>query len=104
VGELLRLLLFFGREAEVRSQAIHICFLLKNGAFISLAKTGGGCSQRIQHTLQVEGRAADDLEHISGGGLLLKGFAQLAEQPRIFNSDDSLRGEVFDQLNLLVGE
>ena len=28
--------------------------------------------QRIQHCLQIEGRAADDLEHVSGGGLLLQ--------------------------------
>ena len=28
--------------------------------------------QRVEHRLQVEGRAADDLEHVGGGGLLLQ--------------------------------
>ena len=28
--------------------------------------------QRIEHRLQIEGRAADDLEHVGGGGLLLQ--------------------------------
>ena len=31
-------------------------------------------------------------------------FAQLIEQPRVLDGDDGLRCEVFDQLNLLVGE
>ena len=39
-----------------------------------------------------------------GRGLLLQRFAKLAEQPRVLDGDDGLRGEVLDQLNLLVGE
>ena len=31
-------------------------------------------------------------------------FAQLVEQPRILDGDDGLRGEVLNQLDLLVGE
>ena len=31
-------------------------------------------------------------------------FAQLVEQTRILDGDDGLRGEVLDQLDLLVGE
>ena len=50
--------------------------------------------QRIQHRLQVEGRAADDLEHVGGGGLLLQRFAQLVEQPHVLDGDDGLRGEI----------
>ena len=30
--------------------------------------------QRVEHGLQIEGRAADDLEHVGGGGLLLQQF------------------------------
>jgi hypothetical protein len=30
-----------------------------------------------EHGLQVEGRAADDLEHIGGGGLLLQRFSEI---------------------------
>ena len=50
--------------------------------------------QRLQHRLQIEGRAADDLEHVGGGGLLLQRFAQLVEQPRVLDGDDGLGGEV----------
>ena len=31
-------------------------------------------------------------------------FAKLVEEPRILDGDDGLRGEVLDQLDLLVGE
>ena len=54
--------------------------------------------------LQVEGRAADDLEHIGGGGLLLQRFAQLVEQAGVLDGDDGLTGEVLDQLDLLAVE
>ena len=67
--------------------------------------------QRIEHGLQIERRAADDLEHIGGGGLLLQRFgkivgalAQLVEQPRVLDRDDGLVGEILDELDLLVGE
>jgi hypothetical protein len=40
---------------------------------------------------QIERRAADDLEHVGGGRLLLQGFAQLVQQPRVFDSDVSQR-------------
>ena len=59
--------------------------------------------QRIQHQLEVEGRAADDLEHV-GSALALKRFAQLAQQPRVLDGDDCLVGEVLHQRNLFVGE
>ena len=57
-----------------------------------------------QHGIQVEGRAADHLEHVGGRGLLLQRFAQLVEQARILDRDDGLGGEVREQLDLLVGE
>src|SRR4029077_13930181 len=60
--------------------------------------------QRIENGLQIERRAADDLEHAGGSGLLLQGFAQLVKQARVLNSDDGLVGEGRDQPDLLVGE
>src|SRR6516164_2235750 len=57
---------------------------------IRLAKSSGRFDQRIQHRPQIECRAADDLEHVGGGGLLLQRFAQLVEQPRILDRDDGL--------------
>ena len=45
---------------------------------IRLAKLSGGLDQRIEHRLQIERRAADDLEHVGGRGLLLQRFAEIA--------------------------
>ena len=78
---------------------------------VGLAESGGRLNKCIQHRLQIEGRAADDLEHVGGGGLLLQRFshvvgalAQLVEQSGVLDGDDGLGGEVGDQLDLLVGE
>ena len=66
---------------------------------------------RLEHWLQFTGRSGDDLEHLAGRGLLLQRFgqivsalAQLVEQPRILDRDDSLSGEVADELDLLIRE
>ena len=65
-----------------------------DSSHIRLAQPGGRLDQRIEHGLQIERRAADDLEHVGGGGLLLQRFAQLVEQARVLDGDDGLRGEV----------
>ncbi len=45
-------------------------------SFIRVAQPGRRADQRIEHGLQIEGRAADHLQHIGGGGLLLQRLAQ----------------------------
>ena len=57
--------------------------------------------------MQVECRAADDLEHVGGGGLLLQRFGKffgallhLVEQPHVLDRDHRLVGEGGQQLNL----
>ncbi len=60
--------------------------------------------QRGQHFLQIEGRAADDLEHVGGRRLLGQQLTQLAEQPGILDGDDRLGGEILDQIDLALGE
>src|ERR1700736_863470 len=74
------------------------------GSHIRIAKAAGRLHQRVQHHRQIEGRAADDLEHVGGGGLLLQRFAQLVEQPRVLDGDDGLIREGVDQGELLVGK
>src|SRR4029434_8965350 len=63
------------------------------------------------YRLQIECRAADDLEHVGGGGLLLQRFgevvralAQLFQQPSVFDRDNRLAGKALDQVDLLVGK
>ena len=65
-----------------------------DGRHVGLAQPRRRFDQRIEHGLQIERRAADDLEHVGGGGLLLQRFAQLVEQPRVLDGDDGLGGEV----------
>ena len=71
---------------------------------ISITKPDGRFAQRVEHDLQIEGRAADHLEHVGGGGLLLQRFAKLIEQASVLDGDDGLGGEVLQQLYLLVRE
>ena len=71
---------------------------------VCIAQSGGRLDQRIEYNLQIKGRAADDLEHVGGGGPLLERLTQLVKQPRVLYGDDGLRGEICDQLDLLVGE
>src|SRR5215472_5671087 len=75
-----------------------------DGGYIRLAQPRGRLDQRIEHRLQIERRAADDLEYVGGGGLLLQRFPQLVEQPDILDGNHSLVGEVLDKLDLPVTE
>src|SRR5262249_53923314 len=60
--------------------------------------------QRVEHGLQIEGRAANHLEHVRGRGLLLQRLAQLVEQAGILDGGNSLTSEILHQLNLFVRE
>ena len=80
-------------------------------AVIRIAQPRCGFDQRVEHRLQIEGRPADDLEHVARRGLVFKrlfevagALAQFAEQPRVLHRDDRLRREVLQQRDLLVGE
>ena len=75
-----------------------------DGSNIRPTQTGRRCDQGIEHGPEIERRAADDLEDLGGGGLLLQRFAQLVEQPSVLDGDDGLRGEILDQLDLFIGE
>ena len=68
---------------------------------IGLAQSGCRLDQRIEYGLQIEGRAADHLEHVGGGGLLLQRFAQLIKQASILNGDDRLICKILHQRNVL---
>ena len=77
---------------------------LKQPGVIRVAQPGRRLDQCVEHGLQVEGRAADDLKYIGGGGLLLQRFTQLIQQPRILDGDDGLRRKTLHQLDLFISE
>ena len=60
----------------------------------------------FEHRLQIEGRAADDLEHVGGGGLLLQRVLPRSSlSSRVFSIAMTAWSAKFcDQLDLLVGE
>src|SRR5262245_37909894 len=107
----LQVLCEIARKSEIRSEAIASALAAEYERLVRVTQPCRRLDQRVEHGLQIEGRAADDLEHIGGSGLLLERFgevvsalAQLVEQARILDGDDGLRSEVLHQLDLLVGE
>ena len=64
------------------------------------AEIDGGGDEGLEDRVEIEGRAADDFEHVGGGGLLGERFFEIArarlhlvEQPRVLDGDDGLIGE-----------
>src|SRR5215831_3656731 len=77
---------------------------LPNGGVVRLAQARRGLYERIEHGPQIKGRAADDLEHIGSGGLLLERFAKFVEQARVLDGDDGLSSKIPYQIDLLLGK
>ena len=51
----------------------------------SVTELTRGFDQRVENRLQIERRAADDLEHVGGGGLLLQRLGLVSLNSRIFS-------------------
>src|SRR5262245_45969936 len=79
-------------------------FLTSDRCHICLTKSGGRFDQRVKYGLQVECRAADDLENVRGRRLLLQRLAQLIQEPNVLDSNDCLIGESSNELNLFLGK
>src|SRR6516165_3130221 len=81
--------------------------LPRDRTLVSVAKPCRGLDQRVQNGRQIEGRAADRLQHLGGGGVLpqrlgkvLGAFRDLPEQPHVLDRDRGLVGKGLDQSNL----
>ncbi len=94
-----------GRHAVVRLHAKEaIVGRARDVSHVGLAQPHRRFDQRVEHRFEIEGRAADDFQHVGGGGLLLQRFAQLAEQTGILERNDALVREGGHQLDLPLGE
>src|SRR5262245_16836507 len=82
------------RVAVDRDQIVSVPLLTRDGGHIRFTKVRRRLGEGVEHGLQIERRAADDLENIGGGGLLLQRFAQLVEQPCVLDGNDGLAGEI----------
>src|SRR5215467_664579 len=67
-----------------------IAVVTENHSSCCAAEPDSRTQESIEHGLQIEGRAADDLEHVGGGGLLLQRLAQFFEQARVLDRDHRL--------------
>ena len=56
----------------------------------------------VEHRLGVGDRAADDLQHLGGRGLLLERLLGLVEQANVLDRDDGLVGEGLEQIGLAL--
>ena len=96
-------LCFLGKAAR-RDQVILIISPPEHHCLVGAAEARHRLHQRVENRLEIDGRAADDLEHVGGGGLLLQGFAeivgalaQFVEQPRVLDGDHGLFGKIGQQ-------
>src|SRR5262249_42957607 len=93
-----------GRRNVTGDETKEICVAKEQTTERSLAKPGRLLQHSLEHRLQLTRRAANNLEHVRGCGLLLERLAQFVKQPRILNGDDGLGGEVLHQRLLLIVE
>src|SRR5262249_4561226 len=61
-----------GRTPVSFREEEHPIFLPSYRGEVGVTKAGSRFNERLQHRLEIEGRAADDLEYVGGGGLLLE--------------------------------
>src|SRR5829696_8288938 len=108
---ILPMLLLFGCKAEARNVMVGAVPGQADRRSVRLAKSSCRFDERIENRLEIESRAADDLEHVGRGSLLLQrlaqvvgALAQFVEQARVLDGDDRLIGEGGDQLDLPLGE
>ena len=67
---------------------------------IGIAKPRGGLDHRVEHRLQIERRAADDLQHVAGRGLVFQRFLKIGRA----GLQCAIRLGAADRDHRLVGE
>ena len=103
--------LHFCAETVIRDKMIVVAAPLKDGRPVAVAEFCRRSRQRVEHCLQIERRAADNLQHIGGRGLLLQGLGQIArarlnlvEHARVLDRDRRLIGEAAQQIQFPLAE
>ena len=88
-----------------------IAFAQEKPAHVGAAKLGCRACQRVHDGFEIERRAADDLEHVGGRGLLLQRLLEIARlglhlvgQADVFDCDHGLVGEHLQQAGVLFAE
>ena len=98
-----------GRAAGIplRGQVEHFALEARHDRVLSVAQPAGAAHDRVEHGLDVGGRAADHAQDLPRRRLLLERLRQLAvarlqlpEQPHVLDGDDRLVGEGLEQRHL----
>ena len=99
------------RQSELRVQPANVAIPEMERREGSATEFRRGLENGRRGQFQVERRAADDLQHVGGRGLLVQRFFEvarprlhLAEQARVLDRDHRLVGEGLDDLDFPVGE
>src|SRR5207237_3374933 len=104
--------LIFRWEPKICGKRVGVIRLTpEDHGLIGNAQPSRSLDYRVEHRLQVESRAADDLQHITRRGLIFERLLEIAraltqfiQEPRVFHCDDRLGCEVLQERDLLVGE
>src|SRR6202023_1179139 len=95
----------FTRAPVARFEVVSFALRSTYNHHVRLAQAGAPLDQRVEDWLELESRAADDLEPVGGHGLLLEGFTQIArarlnlvEQANVLDRDHRLVGEGHDEI------
>ena len=98
-------------KPKICDQSSQLAVAERDQGLLRITKPGGGLDHRIEHGLQIEGRAADDLQHVAGRGLVFQRFLkvgraglQRAIRLGAGDRDHRLLGEGLQQFDLTVGE
>src|SRR3954470_12605879 len=70
--------LIFRWEPAVRREMVHAAFVTDDRGLIGGAKPCRCLRHHGEHRLQIEGRAADDLQYVAGCGLIFQRLLQIA--------------------------
>src|SRR6516164_9489770 len=99
------------RKAARRDQLQHVVAPAVHRRKVGAAEARHSLCQCVEHRHEVDGGAADRLEHVCGGGLLLQRLREimrlglhLAEQADVADRDHGLVGKGLQQFNLFLAE
>src|SRR5215831_1156336 len=62
---------------ECCCRAVYLALSADDVSRIGAAQTRGRFAQRVEHRLQIKGRAADDLQHVAGRRLVFERFFEV---------------------------
>ena len=104
---LLEISLIFWWKSKIRRQPDHVALGAEDRGLIGIAQPRRGLDHHGKHRLQIEGRAADDLQHVAGRGLVFQRFLKIggaglqrAIRLGAGDGDHRLFGEHLQKLNL----